>query len=428
MKIHIIILLVLSGASMMAHPMPNSVMLLNVGSNAIYCELQLPLKEMQYALPFDVTRNTTNLLRDHQQDLANYIIPHFNVKGKTGEKWDMIITKMSLANAEQTATGIYQELIVTLIISPSGYDNLRAFTINYDAIIHQVVTHQTLVSVREDWRNAQFGNKATELGIIRLDTKSNVIFPFEVNLDKGSYWMGFSGMVLLGIDHITEGVDHLLFLLVLLLPATLLYSKRRWTTFGGAEYSFWRIIKIVTAFTVGHSITLLAGATGLVHFASRPVEILIALSILITAIHAIKPFFFVGKETYIAMFFGLIHGLAFASTLSNMNLEGTIMALSILGFNIGIELMQLFVIVLVMPWLILMSDSKIYTYIRIGGAIFAAIAAIAWMSERITTNSNIITKKLELLSTNGIYIIAGLAGIAIVNYLVKKMKIEAESL
>jgi len=66
------------------------------------------------------------------------------------------------------------------------------------------------------------------------------------------------------------------------------------------------------------------------------------------------------------------------------------MALSILGFNIGIELMQLFVVICVIPWLIILSAYPLYKWVRIGGAIFGAVAASGWLVERITLHPNII--------------------------------------
>jgi hypothetical protein len=85
---------------------------------------------------------------------------------------------------------------------------------------------------------------------------------------------------------------------------------------------------------------------------------------------------------YLALGFGLIHGLAFASVLFNMNLGAGALALSILGFNLGIELMQLLIIALIVPWLILLSRTHVYKPIRIVGAIISSIAAIVWIVER----------------------------------------------
>jgi lysylphosphatidylglycerol synthetase-like protein (DUF2156 family) len=101
---------------------------------------------------------------------------------------------------------------------------------------------------------------------------------------------------------------------------------------------------------------------------------------------------------YIAAGFGLIHGLAFATVLSNLNLGAGEMALSILGFNIGIELMQLFVITITVPWLILLSLTSFYKQVRIIGSVLAAFASVVWIAERISGNSNAAGELIQNIS------------------------------
>src|SRR5206468_3636291 len=165
--------------------------------------------------------------------------------------------------------------------------------------------------------------------------------------------------------------DHLLFLLALLLPAPLIVFGSRLAGFAGVRRSVLRILKIVTAFTIGHSITLALATLGLVRVPSRPIEVLIAVSILVSAIHALRPLF-PGKEAGIAAFFGLIHGLAFAATLGELGLGRWERVAGILAFNLGIETMQLVVVAVTMPSLVLMSRTRAYPFLRIGGALFAA--------------------------------------------------------
>lgn len=197
------------------------------------------------------------------------------------------------------------------------------------------------------------------------------------------WFSGTTGnMFRLGIRHIADGTDHLLFLLALLLPAPLLAVGARWAGFAGVRRSLEQILKVVTAFTVGHSITLALAALGLVHVPSRPIEVLIAVSILVSAAHAFRPLF-PGREAAIAAFFGLIHGLAFATTLSELRLSRWERLAGILGFNMGIETMQLMVVVAIMPSLVLLSRTPAYSVLRIGGALFAGFAASGWIAERL---------------------------------------------
>jgi hypothetical protein len=191
----------------------------------------------------------------------------------------------------------------------------------------------------------------------------------------------FASLFRLGMRHIAEGTDHLLFLLALLLPAPLIAKGSRWGGAATVRDSVAGIVKIVTAFTAGHSITLALAAMGVVRVPSRPVEVLIALSILVSAVHALRPIF-PGREAWVAAFFGLIHGLAFAATLSELGLGRWERVVGILGFNLGIETMQLVVVAATMPSLVLMSRTRGYGVVRVGGAAFAGVAAVGWIAER----------------------------------------------
>ncbi len=198
--------------------------------------------------------------------------------------------------------------------------------------------------------------------------------------ERSLVWLNglqYSAMFRLGMRHIAEGTDHVLFLLVLLLPAPLLVSGSRWGPLADLRQSLRRILAIVTAFTVGHSLTL-----GLVRVPERPVEVLIAVSILVSAVHALRPIF-PGKEAWIAAFFGLIHGLAFAATLNRLGLGRWERVAGILTFNLGIETMQMIVVAVTLPSLMLMSRTRGYSTVRIGGAVFAGIASVGWIIERV---------------------------------------------
>ncbi|MBV9506480.1 MAG: HupE/UreJ family protein [Acidobacteriia bacterium] len=193
----------------------------------------------------------------------------------------------------------------------------------------------------------------------------------------------------LGMRHIAEGTDHLLFLLVLLLLAPLLVAGGRWGSPVSARQSLLRILGIVTAFTVGHSITLSLAAFGVVSVPARPVEVLIAVSIFVSAVHAFRPIF-PGREALIAAFFGLIHGLAFAATLDRLGLGRWERLAGIFAFNLGIETMQMLVVAAILPSLMLMSRTRAYPVLRIGGAIFAGAASTGWIIERLfDINANI---------------------------------------
>ncbi len=223
-------------------------------------------------------------------------------------------------------------------------------------------------------------------------------------------WMGtvgFASLFRLGMRHIAEGTDHLLFLLALLLPAPLLALGSRWAGYAGPRHSLLQILKVVTAFTIGHSITLALAGLGLVRVPSRPIEVLIALSILLSAFHALRPLF-PGREARIAAFFGLLHGLAFAATLSQLGLGHWERVAGILAFNLGIETMQLVVVAAVMPSLVLMSRTRAYPFLRIAGALFAGSASLGWIAERLLGVHNPIDVVVNLVAHHAAWIAGAL--------------------
>ena len=241
---------------------------------------------------------------------------------------------------------------------------------------------------------------------------------FQLDYSQGVYaapqsladdaWSGFGSVVQLGIRHIARGTDHLLFLLVLLLPAPLLVSGRRWSGRADVKQGVVRLVRIVTAFTIGHSLTLAAAALGWLHAPSAAIEVLIAVSILVSATHALRPIF-PGREAYVAGGFGLVHGLAFATIISATGLDTWHLALTVFGFNLGIELMQLVVVLATMPWLLLLAPTPAYGFVRAFGAVIAGVAALGWIGERAFGLANPFGPMVEQAASHPISLAAALA-------------------
>lgn len=411
-----------------AHQSPNSLVFLDVSPGKVAMEIQMPLPELALAFGNDIDKNPETLVQRFGPQLKEYLKAHIHPYVNKSQPWAVVVEALNVSKGKYTESGIaYWELVAQVILTPQPNETTRAFMLDYDVIMHQVVNHIALVTVRSDWETGRIDNNSTEAGAISRNIKDNIIYPFEINLEKGNWLTGFKSMFVLGMRHIKEGTDHLLFIIVLLLPAMLLVQGKHWGGFGGTRYSIKRLLKIVTAFTIGHSLTLLAGATGLLKLPSQPVEVLIAVSILISAIHAVRPVF-PGKEVYVAAGFGLIHGLAFATVLSSLKLTPGALALSIVGFNAGIEAMQLFIILLIVPWLILLSQTAWYAAVRISGAVLAAIAALAWIVERTSGSANFISTLVAQASSFGVVGILTLAGVSVAVYALQSGKAEKKLL
>ena len=379
-----------------SHPMPNTLVVLNIHEKHISGEIQLPLSELQSAIGMAVNDNAERLIERLGDSLTLYLQQHIRPTTFDGKPWKVTIGSMKVAETTNELSGDYKELVIEFSMTPPPFYDLRNFYFNYDVVLHKVASHKILVSIKQDWQQGIINEDSTyqAVGVISLDVPTGKIFPFQISLQQGSVWNGFKNMVTLGVKHVADGTDHILFLLTLLLPAMLLVEDKNWGKFSGIKASLINLLKIVTAFTIGHSLTLILGAINWLNFPNKPIEILIAITILISAFHALKPIY-PKKEILIAGGFGLIHGLAFAETLINLQLSVKQMVLSIFGFNIGIELMQLFIILLVFPVLIILSKTPYYKLFRQVSAIVMMILAFAWMIERIQDKPNFITQILN---------------------------------
>lgn len=203
-----------------------------------------------------------------------------------------------------------------------------------------------------------------------------------LDLTNSSIWQGLAGLTRLGVHHIWIGIDHILFLLALLLPSVLQRRGRSWEPRESFRSSLWQVVKIVTVFTVAHSITLSLAALDIVTLPSRLVESIIALSIAVAAVDVIFPVF--GKRILVVVLaFGLFHGFGFANVLGEMGISGVDMALSLLGFNIGVEIGQLTIVCAIFPLLFMMRLSKLYSRFTVqAGAALAIFVSLYWFTER----------------------------------------------
>jgi hypothetical protein len=239
------------------------------------------------------------------------------------------------------------------------------------------------------------------------DTNTAIV----IDRSGGSWLQGFTAMFRLGARHIAEGTDHLLFLLALILPAPLLAACGGWGGYAGEATALGRIVKVVTAFTLGHSITRL-GALGWARLPVALVESAIALSILVSAIHALAPIFR-GRELFIAGGFGLVHGLAFAATLADFGLDPWTLASSVVGFNLGIEAFQVLLILVAMPWLVALARTRAYRPFRVAGAALTGIAATAWFAERALGWNNPVAPLVEGVASHPLWLLSGLVFVTI---------------
>ena len=380
--------LALAGAPASAHVVPTSTMQLAVTTADIVATVEIPLSDLEAASGIDLGAKTQSDVDAQDDAIETYLLAHFTPTEDDGGTWTVEEGDLTVADAGNAATtGIYTALQTTFTLTPpAGVDlDTASFDLGYNAIVDKVATHTTIVTVASDSTDDDF-NGAYEVGTVQRDTVTNTVQELHVDLGSGDGGSAaFRDMVELGISHIRAGTDHLLFLLTLLLPAPLLASvrngRRRWTGVVGGRRAWRRITAITLCFTLGHSLTLALGALG-VPVATQLVEAAIALSILVAAVHAVRPVF-PGRESLVAAGFGLVHGLAFSETLRDLDLSGAHLVLALLGFNLGIELMQLTVVALVLPPLVVLARTRAYSAFRTVAAVLTGVAASAWLAARL---------------------------------------------
>ena len=201
----------------------------------------------------------------------------------------------------------------------------------------------------------------------------------------------FLGFVREGVHHILIGYDHILFLLSLLLPAVWIRSavtdprtgvtRARWAPSNNLRLALTNVLKVVTAFTVAHSITLALSVLDVVDPPSRWVESIIAASVVLAALNNIWPVISEArwKLTFV---FGLVHGFGFASALKDAGLAKGALVGPLVGFNVGVEIGQLCIVALVLPIAWSLRDTRTYRGAFAAGSLAIATVAGLWLVQR----------------------------------------------
>ncbi|WP_307146993.1 HupE/UreJ family protein [Duganella sp. Root198D2] len=198
---------------------------------------------------------------------------------------------------------------------------------------------------------------------------------FVAGAGEGSAWRQAIDYLRHGIWHIWTGYDHILFLLSLLLPAVL---GKGWRAAGA------QVLRVVTAFTLAHSVTLSLATLQVVALPSRLIESAIAASVAIAALNNLWPLV-QGKRWLAAFAFGLLHGFGFAGVLGDLGLPKGATVLALAAFNIGVELGQLAIVAAFVPLAYAMRSTWAYKQLMVkGGSAAIALLAMVWLVDRAT--------------------------------------------
>lgn len=388
-----------------AHSLDSSTVAVVIDDVGVTATISVALEAIDDVLGTDYEQSD---LDDFGEDLVGYIDDHLEVTGADGVEWGE-----TYSDPERESVEGIDSFSVEVTLDPNGSAFTR-FDIAYDAIIEADPDHEAVVVLVDSSKDVSTVGVLTD-----ADTT--------VHVTDSAHVVPFGDMIHYGFDHVLEGADHLLFLTTLLLPAALVAVAGRWERGDSARRTFTRVVHVITAFTIGHSLTLIASSLGWVDVPSRPVEILIAASVGVSAVHAMRPLTSHG-ETLIAAGFGLVHGLAFAGILADLGLAGTTSVLTLFAFNIGIELAQLVAAALVFPSLYALSRTRTYPTIRVGAAAIAGAAAIGWMLERLELVDNPLSVVEDAAIAHPWWIVMALAAVASVAVVVDRYLLTGQPL
>ena len=345
-----------------AHIASNGFLTLNVEGSKLSGSVELAMRDAELAVGLDDNRDgriTWGEVRSHQRDLELYVRSKLVIADGTTR----CAEEFAPIEVNERVDGNYLWLP---FIATCRTARLTKLTVDYQLMQGIDPSHRGLLTVTA-WG-------ATQTGVLNGAQS--------IALNHPSVWRAFAEYLQTGVWHIWSGIDHLLFLLSLLLPAVLRRRENSWEAVPLAKPAFINILKVVTAFTVAHSVTLSLAAFDIVRLPSRLTESVIAASIIVAALNNLFPRVTEGRWR-IAFAFGLLHGFGFASVLADMGLPPGARAISLLSFNLGVELGQLAVVVAVMPLAYAARATTFYrhTVMRWGSSAIAALAFV-WLVQR----------------------------------------------
>jgi hypothetical protein len=336
----------------------------------------IALRDLDFAIGIDSNRDgaiTWGEVKEHRTGIENYALARLAIKGD-GLVCNLTPTQQLI---DEHTDGAYD---VILFDATCDKEIPNRLTIDYQLFADIDPYHRGIVTIAVNGQSigAVLGPKEPSAAL---------------DLRQPDRWRQFRSFVVDGMWHIWTGPDHLLFVLSLLLPAVLwrrrqaggartLWSAGRWEPAAGLAPALWELVKVISAFTLSHSVTLSLSVLGIVHLPSRLVECGIALSVIVAALNNVVPV--VTRRAWLVAFaFGFIHGLGFASALSGLQLPPGAMLASLGGFNVGVEIGQESVVLPLIPLAYLVRRTQFYR-VRIlrGGSLAIAAVATIWLGER----------------------------------------------
>jgi hypothetical protein len=363
-----------------AHRNDESYLYLDVGDSNLSGRVELPYPDVRSELGLTISGSAEDLRVEFEANLEmlqTYAEENTDV-GADGAVWPLDFDGVELLVDEGSDSNGLGYVVLPFTVEMGLPSVPQVLEVTFTPFLDEIPDRNNITLVSNDWRRGVFEEEANELLIHTSGSPSGTI-----DLGNSSQWTNFRASIDLGVDHIRTGPDHIFFILVLLLPAVLILVSRRWRPSPSFGYSLLRIVLVATMFTIAHSITFtLAGLDYLPLPPSKLTETMIALSIVLAALHNLRPV--LGhREWVLAFVFGLFHGMGFAGLVEELDISRTTQLVSLLGRNVGIEIAQLLIILLTFPVLFILRRTRIYMPFFTIFSIALAAVSMVWVIERI---------------------------------------------
>ena len=347
-----------------AHKPSDSYLSITIADDRVSGQWDIALRDLDFAIGLDSDGNgeiTWGEVRAKHGEIAAYALARLAVRGDGAP----CTVEAGAQQIDEHTDGAYSVLPLTIRCAKTP----ARLAIDYSLFADLDPQHRGLLNLQA------LGNART--AVLGPQAPSQT---FE--LGSVSRWAQFAAYARDGVWHIWIGFDHILFLLSLLLPAVLLWRARQWQAAETFRAAFLDVFKIVTAFTLAHSITLTLATLGVVSLPSRWVESAIAASVVLAALNNVWPLVH-GRRWTVAFGFGLVHGFGFASVLADLRLPREALVPALVGFNLGVEGGQLVIVALFLPLAFALRRTAFYRRaVMVGGSLVIAALAGVWLVER----------------------------------------------
>jgi hypothetical protein len=356
----------LVAARAFAHKPSDSYLTLVVAGSQVSMRWDVALRDLDNALALDGDGDgaiTWGELRARRADVEAYVLSHLTLRASDAP---CPLSARAFRIVEHS-DGAYAVLDVDAACTTAP----RTLDIDYELFFDLDPLHDGIVRIDQ--------GATTKTAIFTAKSRRQTF-----DASQSSRSKQLASAISLGISHIFSGIDHLLFLIALLLPAVVVRRDRAWEPVTRFRPALVAVLKIVTAFTVAHSITLTLSTLEVLRLPSRLVECGIAASVVLAAVNNVRPI--LDEDRWAAAFaLGLLHGFGFSATLMDLGLPRANLAITLFGFNVGVEIGQLCVVAAFLPLAFVTRATRVYRFgIRFGSMAIAIVASV-WFVQRLTS-------------------------------------------